>query len=300
MQSLWMLVAAFLFSLMGVFVKLASAQHSPWEMLLWRNAIALVVLVPLVRQMSGGLRRGLATPHWPAHVVRNAAGTISVVLWFTSLAHLPLATSMTLNYTSSLFIGLMIFTTAAWAGQPLRNGPMLGALVAGFAGIVLVLRPTIAQDQLGWALTGLASGLLAGVALMSVRAMGRLGEPANRIVFYFTLSGFAAGLAGVLVTGFRVPDLRHAALLFGVGVSALGAQLAMTRAFATGKTLLAANLNYAGILFASLFGWLIWDDRVPGVAWAGMALIVASGIGATWLTATAEGKAAVPTPRSDA
>lgn len=291
MQSLWMIVAAFLFSAMGVFVKFASSSHNAWEILFWRSTVGLAVLVPLIRRVPGGLRAGLATRYWSAHTVRNLSGTLAVVLWFASISHLPLATSMTLNYTSSLFIGLALFVGAAWRGRSLvlggvRQGPMLAALAVGFAGIALVLRPTLERDQLVWALIALASGMLAAVALMSVRALGRLGEPTSRTVFYFTLSGFVAALAGMAVTGANWPTQQEFPLLIGVGVTAVLAQLALTRAYGYGQTLLAANLNYAGILFASFWGWLFWDDRLPAIAVMGVMLVVAAGIVSTWLTAS--------------
>ncbi|HEU4621557.1 MAG TPA: DMT family transporter [Burkholderiaceae bacterium] len=287
MQSLWVLVAAALLSVMSTCVKLASQAHSPWEILFWRNTVGLCVLVPVMRQLGGGLRHQLATPHWPAHLVRNLSGVVSVLLWFASIAHLPIATSVTLNYTSSLFIGVFVFVGAAWAGQPLRHGSMLMALGVGFVGIVLMLRPTIDNDQLGWALVGLASGALSAMAMMSVRAMGKLGEPSSRIVFYFTLSGLIAGAIGTALTGAHMPDVRGAMLLFGIGVSSVLAQLAVTRAFAHGAALLSANLNYVGILFASFWGRLIWGDKLPALAWGGIALIIAAGATATWLTANA-------------
>ena len=289
MQSLWMIVAALLFSIMGVLVKLASSDHSAWEVLFWRSLIGLGVLVPLIRRMEGGLRSGLATPHWPGHLVRNLSGTFAVVLWFASIAHLPLATSMTLNYTSSLFIGLGLFVGAAWRGSFQGSNryqiAMLGTLAIGFVGIVLVLRPTFDRDQAMWAMAALGSGMLAAVALMSVRALGRLGEPSSRIVFYFTLAGFVVACGGMLFTGAHWPALHQVPILLGVGVSAVLAQLALTRAYGYGQTLLAANLNYIGILFASFWGWLLWDDGVPAIAALGMMLIVGAGIGATLLTA---------------
>ncbi len=292
MQSLWMLVAAFLFSAMGALVKYASTDHSAWEILGWRSFIGLIVLVPLIRSMPGGLRAGLATKYWSAHTVRNLSGTMAVVFWFASMAHLPIATSMTLNYTSSLFIGLGLFVGAAWRGQQftlggVRQGPMLAALAMGFVGIVLVLRPTFERDQLLWALMALGSGVLAAVALMTVRALGQLGEPTSRTVFYFTLSGLLVALLGMAFTGASWPHPRELIALIGVGITAVMAQLALTRAYGFGQTLLAANLNYAGILFASFWGWLIWDDRVPAIAAAGMLLVVVAGIGSTWLTASA-------------
>jgi drug/metabolite transporter (DMT)-like permease len=156
MQSLWMIVAAFLFSIMSVFVKLASSEHSTWEILFWRSLVGLVVLITIIQSMQGGLRAGLATKYWSAHTVRNLSGTLAATLWFASLAHLPIAVSMTLNYSSSLFIGVGCFVGAAWSGSAMtwhgvRQGPMLFTLLAGFVGIVLILRPV---------LNGLQKGLL--------------------------------------------------------------------------------------------------------------------------------------------
>lgn len=284
MQSLWILVAALLFSLMSVLVKLASAAHSTWEILLWRNAVGMIFLIPLIRSMSGGLRANLVTPYWSAHMVRNLSGVIAVLLWFAAIAHLPLATATTLNYTSSLFVGLILFISASWGGRIARQGPMFFALVLGFVGVVFVLRPTIDKDQIVWALLGLISGALAGVAMLSVRALGKLGEPSSRTVFYFSLSGFMVGLIGVLGFGFNMPNWLSAGYLLGTGLSAVLAQLAMTRAYGQGETLLAANLNYSGILFASALGWWIWGDVVPWVAWIGITFIIGAGALATWLT----------------
>jgi S-adenosylmethionine uptake transporter len=290
MQSLWMIVAAFLFSIMGVFVKLASTEHSTWEILFWRALVGLVVLIPIIHSMNGGLRTGLATKYWSAHTVRNLSGTMAVTLWFASLAHLPIAVSMTLNYSSSLFIGVGCFVGAMWGRSAtnlhgVRQGPMLLALVVGFIGIIFILRPTIAKDQLIWALMALTSGALAAVALMTVRALGRLKEPASRIVFYFTLSMLLVALMGMSLTGAHWPTWHALVHLVAVGGTAALAQLALTRAYGYGQTLLAANLNYAGILFAALWGWWLWNDQTPWIAGLGMLLVVGAGIIATWLTA---------------
>jgi S-adenosylmethionine uptake transporter len=283
-----MLLATLLFSMMSVCVKFASASHSAWEMVFWRNIIGIVVLLPMIRQMEGGLVRGLSTAHWPAHAVRNIAGVAAVLAWYSSLAHLPLATSITLNNTSSLFIGAGIYISAAWAGRKVQSGALLATLVVGFVGIVLVLRPTLAQDQILPAIVGLTSGLLASVALMSVRAMGKLGEPASRIVFYFTLSGLLAGGAGMLVTGATWPTPANMGWLAGMGITAVAAQLCLTRAYSRGRALLVANLSYASIPLATLWGWVFFSDKLPLIAWVGMAIIIAAGVTATWLTAKDE------------
>ncbi|MCK6544884.1 DMT family transporter [Myxococcota bacterium] len=163
---------------------------------------------------------------------------------------------------------------------------MVAWIAIGFVGVVLVLHPTLDEDQLVWALAALGSGASAAVALVTVRKLGRLGEPPSRTVFYFALTGLVVGLVGSLVGGFTFPDARHAAILGGIGVTATLAQLAVTRAYGYGHTLLAANLSYAGILFASLWGWLVWSDAIDATSWLGIALIITAGASATWLTTT--------------
>ncbi|WP_085314530.1 DMT family transporter [Derxia lacustris] len=287
MQSLWMLAAAALFSLVAAFVKLAIDAHSAWEILFWRNAVGLAVLLPMALRRMGGLRALVVTPHWRGHLARNASGTTAVLLWFATTAHLPLATALTLNYTSSLFLAALLVGGAWRAG---RRGPgrrMLAALLIGFAGIVCVLRPTLAPEQWLWGAAGLASGLLGAGALLSLRTLGQLGEPSTRTVFYFSLSGAAAGAAGMLAFGAHWPDARHLGYLLAVGGLALVAQLALTHAYGRGKPLLAATLGYSTIVFGSGWGWLVWGDVTPAQAWIGIGLIAGAGAWATLLTAQA-------------
>ncbi|TAK91293.1 MAG: DMT family transporter [Burkholderiaceae bacterium] len=281
MQSLWMLAAAFLFATMGVCVKLALVTLNVWEIVFYRNLVGLLILLPLLMR-AGGLQAGLTTPHWRIHITRNVTGTLAVVLWFSSMAVLPLPTSMTLNYTSSLFIAALMLAQARQQRAALPARSLLLSLLAGFAGIVLVLRPTLTSGQWPWALIGLASGVFAAQALLTVRALGRLGEPETRTVFYFSISGLIGGGAGMLLTGTHPLDTHALLLLAGIGVTAVLAQLAITRAYGYGRTLLAANLNYSGILFASFYSVLLWNDRMPWMTVLGMLLIVISGAYATW------------------
>jgi S-adenosylmethionine uptake transporter len=288
-----MLLASLLFSIMSVCVKFAAATHNVWEMVFWRSAIGLLVLLPLLRQMEGGLRAALATQHWPAHIVRNCAGVSALSGWYASLTLLPLATSTTLNTTSSLFIAVIVFVSAAWSGRARPSLWLLFSILAGFVGVVLLLRPTLAADQYLGAAIALVSGLLSAVAMMSVRALGRLGEPTSRIVFYFTGAGLAVAALGMALTGAKWPTLQSFPWLLGIGVTAIFGQLAVTRAYGRGRALLAANLSYVAIPLACLWGWLLFSDVLPLVAWLGMALIVASGAMATWLTAREEKPAGV-------
>ena len=156
-------------------------------------------------------------------------------------------------------------------------------VLAGFSGVIMILRPTIEQNQLFAGVIGLLSGLGAALAYIQVAALGRLGEPESRTVFYFSLGTTVVGGVAVLLTGATAWTWPHALWLLPIGVLAALGQLCMTRAYSSGATLLVANLQYSGIVFAALYGLFLFGDQIPLIGWAGMALIIASGIAATAL-----------------
>lgn len=272
MQSLWMIAASFLFACMGVCVKFAAATHSAVEITFYRSFISLILMFGLVRLRGVSLK----TTHWRWQISRGVVGFVALVGYFYAITLLPLATAVTLNYTSAIFLAFYL----ALAGMRLRVG-ILGALVVGLLGVVLLLRPTLHADQLVGGLVGLASGVMAGMAYFSVRELGARGEPETRTVFYFALvSSVCAGL-WLLFSELHALDLRSGLLLLGVASFATAAQLAMTRAYTRGKTLMSAALAYSTVIFSSLFGALFWGEVLDAAAWFAIGLIILSGIAAT-------------------
>jgi S-adenosylmethionine uptake transporter len=270
MTALWMLVAGVLFSAMGAFVKLGAPHFSSAEMVFYRSAIGLVALLAVARWRGLELR----TPVWGLHLSRSLSGLVSLLLYFHCITQLPLATAVTLNYTSPLFLAAL---TALRLGE--RPTPALwAALALGFAGVLLVLRPTLAGDDVPVGLLGLASGALAALAYFSVRRLGERGEPDWRVVLYFLLVSTALSGAWVAAGTFSPVTAGNWWMLAGLALSALVAQLAMTRAFQSGHSLVAGALSYSTLAFSALLGALLFAERLPGAAWAGIALIVASGV----------------------
>ncbi len=276
LQSLWMVVAGILFASMGVCVKLASAEFSAAELVFYRGFISMLLLGMWVVAVGQNLR----TPHWRAHIRRGISGAVSLVLYFLAIANLPLATAVTLNYTAPLFLAVII----VFGMRERTHGGLWLALLLGMLGIMALLRPTVQSGQ-GWGVVcGLSSGVLAAVAYFNVRQLGRLDEPEWRTVFYFSLSSSLFGLPWMAWDGMHTPDLRGGLLLLGVGGFGALAQLAMTRAYKHGKTLLSASLAYLTVVFSALYGVLIWHEVMPMLAWFGMLLIIISGVLAGWVS----------------
>ena len=295
MQSIWMVAAALLFSIMGVGVKLASARYNTWEIVAYRGLVGVIVMSGLTaaqaRRSGTPLRQALATRHLRMHLTRSVSGTISLTLWFVAIAGLPLATAMTINSASPLFIGAWVALIALRAREPIDRAMSL-ALMFGFVGVLLLLQPTFNHDQWGYAVLGTVSTSFTAVAYLSVKALGRVGEPDTRIVLYFSAFNALAGLTGATIFGFHAHDLRGLAMLAIVGFAGAFAQLAVTRAFAAGGTLLTANLGYTGILFSTTWGYLIFGDVLHLTNAMGMAIIVVSSGIATVMTARALKRAA--------
>ena len=272
MQSLWMLVASLLFACMGVCVKFAAATHSAVEITFYRSFISLILMFGLVRLR--GVR--LATPHWRWQVSRGVVGFSALFTYFYAITLLPLATAVTLNYTSAIFLAIYL----ALSGMRMRAG-ILGALIVGLVGVALLLKPSFHADQLVGGLVGLGSGVLAGMAYFSVRELGARGEPETRTVFYFSLVSSVCGGIWLLLSELHAVDLKSGLLLLGVASFATVAQLAMTRAYTRGKTLMSAALAYSTVIFSSLFGVLLWGEVLDASGWFAIALIILSGIAAT-------------------
>lgn len=270
MGALWMLVAGLLFGCMGVFVKLGAHYFSNTELVFYRSVLGLLMVYAIARQQRGSL----ATAHLGAHLWRGISGSIALMLFFYCITVLPLATAVALNYTSPLF--LTVLTMLVFKEH--FHAPLACAIALGFAGMVLLLHPTLERDQLIPGLLGLISGFFAGIAMLNVRQLGLRGEPDWRVVFYFSL--IATLISGCAMLFDTIHPLSAPALLIllGLGSSATLAQLALTRAYRTGKTLVAGSLSYSTVVFASLFGMLLWGEALPLTGWAGMALIIAGGV----------------------
>ena len=325
MQAVWMITASFVFASMGVCVKFASAHFNSAELVFYRGLVGVVVMAIYAHACGTSLR----TPVLAMHAWRSAIGVMSLSAWFYSIAHLPLATAMTLNYMSSIWIAVFLvggsmMTAGAvkWAGRsagptqasqsPLAGnelpalasvgvtsqGPLVLAILASFAGVVMLLRPAMDQNQTFAGLIGLMSGIGAAFAYMQVMAISRLGEPETRTVFYFAVGTAIAGGLGMIVTGVSTWNWMHALWLPPLGILASLGQLCLTKAYAMSSrkaaasgnhnsTLMVANLQYSGIVFAALYSLILFGDKIPLIGWAGMALIITSAISATVLRARA-------------
>lgn len=286
MQALWMVLASFWFALMAVGIKYASHSFGTFELVFYRGVVSVIFMAIVVRARGSSLR----TPVPLMHVWRSAIGVLSLGCWFYAIAHLPLATAMTLNYMSGVWVAAFVVGGALLYGQQQPQGALIGTVLMGFIGVVMTLRPTMDQNQLFAGVIGLLSGMGSALAYMQVTALGRIGEPEERTVFYFSVGSAVVGITGMLFTNFtpwNTVRWQDAAWLIPIGILASLGQWCMTRAYRKGATLVVASMQYSGIVFAVAFSLVLFGDHIEPLGWAGIAVIVTSGVLATILRSRA-------------
>ena len=265
-----MLVAAFFFAIMGVLVKIASHKFSSAELVFYRSLVGLVFITSYVSIN----RLSISTQLIKMQMSRSIIGFISMVMFFYAISALPLASAITLNYTSPLAMAAIL--TITFHERPRKV--LIFAIITGFIGVALLLKPSIHYGELVAGGLGLLSGLLAGWVYVQVAQLGRAGEPDWRTVFYFSLVCTLGGGAWMIIHHFSVLELKDLPILAGLGTCATIAQLAMTRAYRTGNPLVVGSLAYTTVVLASLFGILLWNETLSVDRWLAIILIISSGV----------------------
>jgi drug/metabolite transporter (DMT)-like permease len=158
-------------------------------------------------------------------------------------------------------------------------------VIAGFGGVLLLLRPELPAGELFAGVVGVLSGLAAALAYMQVAALSKAGEPETRTVFYFAAGCTVCGGLWMAGAGMSAWSWSASVWLVPIGVLAALGQWCMTRAYADShshaSTLVVANLQYSGILFSAVLGSVVFGDEIAVRGWVGIAAIIGSGIAAT-------------------
>jgi drug/metabolite transporter (DMT)-like permease len=266
------------------FVRVIAEGVSVWQFHLLRTALAL----PLLALAAGfGLR---LRPLRPLRVaVRSAVQAASMLLYFGSLAFMPIAQVGAGLFTAPLFV--LLFSAAIFGH---RIGPRrLVAVVIGFLGVLVVLRPDPAN---------LSPILLMPVAAGALYAMSNLlirewcaDEPTGAVVGgFFVAIGVAGAVGCAALTLFPVPDAVRAAApflaapwampsgegLFWIVMQAVGSLVAVgmiTRGYQGAETSYLTVFEYSFLVTASFWAWVVWGEALDGLGYLGMALIIASG-----------------------
>ncbi len=263
------------FATMALLIKLAGESGvSLPEIMFWRQFLT-VPLVLAYLALSGGLSR-LKTGKLGTHATRSFIGMIGMVCNFTAVLLLPLAESTTLGFTAPLFVVILAATVFREHIGPWR----WTAVALGFAGVVIIAQPgSTPISPLGGA-AALASAAMVAIVSFLIRDMGRTEEPL-RTVFYFALFG-SAMMAPMLPFTMTAHGGWQWLLLGGIGLFGLSGQFFMTASLRLGAIASVVVMDYTSLVWATLFGWLVWDHLPTLATWLGAPPIVAAGVVIAW------------------
>ena len=271
---LLIVVASACFTTVDVSVKLLS-QRYPVPLIAWaRWGVQTLVLLALAApRMRFGLLR---TSQLRLHLVRGALLIGSSLCFFSALRFLPLAEATALNYSSPILVTLL----AGWLLRERLTRPRWAFVVAGFVGMLLVVRP--GSDMLAPAAL-LALGAAALYATFQIMTRKLAGENLMTLMIY-------PSLFGTLVLSLAIPFV-HAddwyptsdlAAFIGIGVLGSLGHLLFVRAFQRASASAIAPFTYVQLVWSTLAGWMVFGTFPDGWALAGIFVIAASGVVLTW------------------
>lgn len=269
------LVGVVAFSTLFMLVKYAGENGlSIVQIIFWRQVIpGMLLLAFLAAQRRLG---ELRTQRLRSHAGRSLMGMCAMVSTFTATILLPLTVSTTLGFTAPLFavlLGTLAFREhiGIWRWS---------AVVLGFAGVLLITQPGIEPISPLGAAAGLVAAFISGLVSYQLRDLGRTEAPIA-VVFYFSAFGALTMLPLQLFVA-QPQDAWQWLLLMAIGVVGLVGQLLLTASLRYGSVTSVIVMDYSGLIWATLFGWAIWDALPSAATWIGAPLVVAAGLIVTW------------------
>mgnify|MGYP000709287654 FL=1 len=242
--------SALLFSIMGICIRYASHTVDNYTIVFFRNVVGLILFLPFIFKQGIGF---VKTEKLWMHSWRSIVGLAAMYGFFYAIAHLKLSNAMVFTYSSPIFIPVI-----AWLFLKEKiTIAMLCAAGLGFIGVFCVAKPD--QGLLNWiSVIGIASSLLASMAFVTVRALTQT-EPPERIVFYFCLIGSALSVIPMFWM-WRTYHVKELLFLIGAGILANVSQIFMSHAYRLAPAGQIAPVNYMAIIFAGIWGFLLWNE----------------------------------------
>ncbi len=266
--ALLIIAAELMFTSMGVVVRIVSSELSNAQVVFFRNLFVLLLMFPLLTRFR---RVGLKTAIPQYHLLRGLAGVGAMYCFFYAIANIPLANAMLLKMSAPLFIPLVAML---WLKESFSRF-VAYAVFLGFAGVILILAPD--YETLGTAgVVALLGGLLAAVAKTAIRKLA-FSEPPERTVFYFALTGTLFSIFPLF--RYWQPVSLHTLLwLLLLAVFGLTGQMLMTRGFAHAKAGRLGIFAYFSVIFAALYGWMLWGEILTWSTVIGSLMVIVAGL----------------------
>lgn len=262
--ALLMLTSTVLFSLMVLSIRLASAQLHAFEVAFFRSLFGMLAALPLLRLHGVGLLR---TTQLPRYVVRCVLGTLAMMCSFWAIANLPLAHAVSLSYSSPLFVTI---AAALWLGEQVR-ARRWSAVVAGFIGVLVIVRPGTAGFSWG-SMVAVTGAVISAVVAIQIKQLTRT-EPADRVVIWTTILWVPMSLLPALAV-WQGPQGITWLWVAAAGVFGTAGHMFWTRALNIGDVSALSPISYLQLPIVALLGWLLFAEVLDAWTIVGAAVIL--------------------------
>jgi len=245
-----MLASTLSFGLMVVAIRLASAHLSTVEIAFFRNLFGLLFLLPMLLRPGQPLPR---TAQLPRYLLRTAIGLVSMLAGFWAIGHLPLSQAIALSYSTPLFVTL---AAAFWLGENVRLRRWM-AVLCGFAGVLIILRPGAATFSAG-TLIALLAAVTSALVAIQIKQLARV-DAANTVVFYTYAFWVPMSLLPALFA-WTWPHGIDWLWLLATGLFGTLGQLLWTRALRIGEVSALTPISFTQLPLVTVFGWWLFAE----------------------------------------
>lgn len=260
---LWMLASALLFTAMAVAAKLVGPRLDAFQIAFFRAAAGFATVAPFALAAGWAAVR---TNRPGLQIARGLTGTTAMLLMFYSVVHLPLAEVTAIGFANPLFL---IVLAVLFLGETVRLRRWTATLI-GFVGVLIMLRPTGSTDPT--MLIALFGTFLVAVSVALIKTMARNDRPMTMLFYFGVFSTVISAVPAALV--WQTPTGCELVFLILAGMFGASAQACYIRAFRDAEASLVAPFEYSKLLFAVLFGLVLFDEVPDGWTFAGAAIIV--------------------------
>lgn len=263
----WMIVSCFAFATMWALIRLASRDLSPFVLVFYRNAFGLLALTPMLLRNPGLM----VTSRLPVHVRRATSGIIATYCTFYAVSNAPMAVALAINYSAPLFatVGAVLFL-----GEKIY-GRRIGAVLVGFAGVLVVLRPGSMPMTPGIA-AAMISAVTTAFSLVAIKQL--VGSDDSRSVTVWSFVLMLPVSAAVALFWWKWPAPETWPLLVAIGICAAVGQLSMSRAFQLAEATAVMPYDFVRFGLVTLIGITMFDERLDAFTLIGGALVIGSTI----------------------
>ena len=269
---LFMLVAVFLFGFNSAAGKWLVAKYSVGEFLLLRSTMTLILLLPLI--WRAGWRVFANAPRPGLQLLRVVLSSLEIAMFFWAVGYMPLADTTTFYLAGPIYVTalslLLLGERVGWRRST--------AVLVGFCGVVIALRPSAASVTLP-ALIALGGSMIYALLMITTRA---LRETDQTVLMTTQLLGILLFAAVMAPFGWVAPALPDLMLLAGIALLQVVSLFCSVRSLQLADASVVAPYQYSLILWSVLFGWQVFNEVPDAYTMTGAAIIVAAGLYIFW------------------